>query len=144
MNWKQLYASATPEEREYIIFLMLQKIEARKNRKILLSPLSKSALDLGRGWGWGLVKERRGPFAGAHFLNDRRRPISRNLFRALFVSIMLTVTIALFLVAIHIPLEYGAPLILFYDIALIALLLIKPYKKISSSKWFVLERSEGG
>lgn len=130
MNWKQRFASATPKEREDILFCMLQTVEARKNKNIIAR---------GR-----LVKERRGPFAGAHFLNDRRRPISRNLFRALFISIMLTVTIALFLVAIHIPLEYGAPLILFYDLSLIALLLIKPYKKISSSKWFVLERSEGG
>lgn len=115
MNWKQLYASATPQEREYIMFLMLQTIEARKNKNIVAR---------GR-----LIKERRGPFAGAHFLNDRRKAsLRRNVYRILFISILLLVSSTTFLVAYNIPNKYGAPLIFFYNIGLLLILLIKPYR----------------
>jgi hypothetical protein len=129
MNWKQLYTSATPQEREAMLLSMLRTIEARQNKLVVISPLSKSALDLGRGRGWGLIHERRGPFAGAHFLNDRRRRlIPRPLFLASFMVILTAVSLAVWISFFFIPPVYAAPLMLFHLTALITLLAVKPYK----------------
>jgi hypothetical protein len=118
MRLKRLYTSATPQERDEMLLLMLQTIETRKNKKVIAR---------GR-----LIRERRGPFAGAHFLNNRRKAsLRRNLHRILFIAILLLVSSTTFLVAYNIPNNYGAPLIFLYNIGLLMILLIKPYRWIS-------------
>lgn len=115
MNLKQLYTSATPQERDELLLLALQKIEARQNIKVIA-----------RGQ---IIHERRGPFAGAHFLNDRRRRlIPRPLFLASFMVILTAVSLAIWISFFFIPPAYAAPLMLFHLTALITLLAVKPYK----------------
>ena len=90
MNWNQLYASSTAEERFEVLLHMLVVIEARQNKRILAR---------GR-----LIHERRGPFAGAHFLNDRRTSLSIRVLRmgrgrggVFTFFILLTVSITIWL-----------------------------------------------
>lgn len=122
MNWKQLYTTATPAEREEILILMLQTIEAREQRLILAR---------GR-----LLRERRRA-ARLHFVRDRRVPpvtrATRNLLRTLTMFILSTISITVFLISARIEPRYGAPLLFGYDLLLIALLLIKPTQRISLS-----------
>ena len=122
MNWQQLYTTATPAEREEILILMLQTIEARQQRIILAR---------GR-----LLRERRRA-ARLHFVRDRRIPpvtrTTRNLLRTLIMFILSTISITVFLVSANIRPAYGAPLLFGYDLLLIALLLIKPTQRISLS-----------
>ena len=122
MNWQQLYTTATPAEREKILILMLQTIEARQQRIILAR---------GR-----LLRERRRA-ARLHFVRDRRIPpvtrTTRNLLRTLTMFILSTISITVFLVSAHIQPMYGAPLLFGYALLLIALLLIKPTQRISLS-----------
>ena len=118
MNWNQLYTTATPEEREEILLLMLQTLEARQQRLVLAR---------GR-----LVRERRRA-QRLHYLHDRRTPrprrITRNLLRSLTLFIALTVSITTWLIAAHIPPMYGAPLLLGYDLLLLTILLRTPTRK---------------
>ena len=115
MNLKQLYTSATPQERDELLLLALQKIEARQNTKVIA-----------RGQ---IIRERRGPFAGAHFLNDRRRRlIPRPLFLASFMVILTAVSLAVWISFFYLPPAYAAPLMLIHLAALITLLAVKPYK----------------
>ena len=122
MNWQQLYTTATPAEREEILILMLQTIEARQQRIILAR---------GR-----LLRERRRA-ARLHFIRDRRIPpvtrTTRNLLRTLTMFILSTISITVFLVSANIQPMYGAPLLFGYDLLLIAMLLIKPTQRISLS-----------
>ena len=60
MNFRQLHTSATPQERQETIEQMLQTIEARQHRLVIVN---------GR-----LIRDRRSVnFRCAHFLNDKRR-----------------------------------------------------------------------
>lgn len=120
MNWNQLYTSSTAEERLEVLIHMLVVIEARQNKRILAR---------GR-----LIHERRGPFAGAHFLNDRRTSLSIRVLRmgrgrggVFTFFILLTVSITIWLSFFHLPPIYAAPLMFFHLASLTALLVIKPY-----------------
>lgn len=116
MNWNQLYTSSTSEERLEAALLMLSTIQERKQRLIL---------SRGR-----LVREKRGNFPGAHFLNDRRR-LRRSLTRTIsltsFAFILATVSIATWLFVLHAPASLAA-LALGVHITMLSLILyIKPY-----------------
>lgn len=112
MNWNQLYTSSTPEERIEAALLMLSTIEERKQRLIL---------SRGR-----IVREKRGNFPGAHFLNDRRRlrrSLPSVLTRLSYIFILLTVSTATWLFFMHAPAALAAPILLFHTISISVILL---------------------
>ncbi len=116
MHIKQLYKISNNKEREEITALILQVIEERKQRIVF---------SRGR-----LVREKRGNFPGAHFLNDRRR-LRRSLTRTIsltsFAFILATVSIATWLFVLHAPASLAA-LALGVHITMLSLILyIKPY-----------------
>ena len=115
MNWKQLYTSATPEEKLEALTRMLRAVEERPQRTVFT----------GRRW----VRDRRQGYQ-AHFLRDRR--VGRhNLKRAAsliaFVVVLLTVSIATWTVVITAPIQYGAPVPFFHLTALWGVYAFKPY-----------------
>lgn len=117
MNWNQLYTSSTPEERMELTLLMLSAIEERKQRLVL---------SRGR-----LVREKRGNFPGAHFLNDRRRlrrSLPSVLTRLSYIFILLTVSIATWLFILYAPAQLAIPTMLLHLVGLTAVLLFKPYR----------------
>jgi hypothetical protein len=115
MNWNQLYTSATPKEREEFILITLQRIEAKHN-----------AIVFSRG---RLIRERRGAFRGAHFLNDRRRRLTpRPLFLGGFMVTLATVSIGIWISFFNLPPVYAAPLMLFHLVALSTILIVRPRK----------------
>lgn len=114
MNWKQIYTSSTPEERLEAVLLMLSAIEERKQRLVF---------SRGR-----LVREKRGNFPGAHFLNDRRRlrpRLSEAITKSMYIFILLTVSVATWLFFLHAPIELAAPTLLLHLISITTILLIK-------------------
>jgi hypothetical protein len=115
MNWKQLYTAAAPEERLEITILMLQSIKARQSKRILV--------------GTQLIHDRRGPFAGAHFIRDRRqRSTRRTLYRWTYIFTLLTVSIGTWLFTFSAPANIGAPVMAAHLASLAGLLLFKPYR----------------
>lgn len=117
MNWNQLYTSATPEERLEAALLMLSTIEERKQRLVF---------SRGR-----LVREKRGNFPGAHFLNDRRRlrrSLPSILTKLSYIFILLTVSVATWLFVLYAPAQLALPVMVLHLIGLMAVLIIKPYR----------------
>jgi hypothetical protein len=120
MNWNQLYTSATPEERFETVLHMLRTIEERQQRLVL---------SRGR-----LVREKRGNFPGAHFLNDRRRlrrSLPSVLTKVSYIFILLTVSIATWLFVLYAPAQLAIPTMLLHLVGLTAVLLFKPYRSIT-------------
>jgi hypothetical protein len=115
MNWKQLFALATPEERIELLALMFHTIEARQNKLVIANRQ--------------LIRERRGAFRGAHFLNDKRRRLTpRHVYLSTFMLILATMSIGVWISIFHLPPAYAAPLMFAHLAALGAILTIKPYK----------------
>lgn len=112
MNWKQLHTSATPEERLELLLHMLQTIEARQRRLVFT----------GHRW----VRNRRGHFPGAHFLNDRRRHTRARVASLLtFVTVLVTVSAVTWAAALASPQSAG-PILFFHITALLGVLAFKP------------------
>src|SRR5262245_44185988 len=63
MNWKQIYTSATPEERLQLVVKMLEAIEVRKRRYVLA--------------GWRIIRNRRRQQIKTYHRvgGDRRSPL---------------------------------------------------------------------
>ncbi len=137
MNWNQLHTSSTPEERDETTLLLLRTIEERKQRLVF---------SRGR-----LVREKRGNFPGAHFVNDRRsssskwflfgggarkggggrRPLPSVLTRLSYIFILLTVSVATWLFVLYAPPQLAIPTMLLHLVGLTAVLLFKPYRSIT-------------
>lgn len=112
MNWQQLYTASTPEERLELLLDMLHVVETRS------SPIVFA--------GGRLRRERRRESA-AHYIRDRRgRYPTRALIRTLYMLMLGVVSLSVWLVALNIPREIAAPLVLAYAVMLVALLLINP------------------
>lgn len=95
---------------------MINTIEDRKQRIIF---------SRGR-----LIREKRGYFPGAHFINDRRRQrpsLTRALALSSFAFILTTVSVATWLFAIHAPAPLAAAAISMHVVMLSLILYIKPY-----------------
>lgn len=117
MNWNQLHASATEEEKLEATLLMLRVIEERQNKRIVAR---------GR-----LITERRGHFPGAHFINDRRRNnIPQPIMLASFLFTIFTISIGVWITFFYLPPAYAAPLMLLHLVTFIAILMIKPYRRV--------------
>lgn len=116
MNWKQLYTTATPAEREELLIMMLQSIEARQNRKVLVR---------GR-----LLRERRRETI-AHFIGDRRLQSIIRRRKTLWITGLISAALVTWSVAafeaLHAQPIYGAFLVIGFDLFLATVLLIKPY-----------------
>jgi hypothetical protein len=117
MNWKQLYTSATPAERCEAADLLLQAIEYRQHKWVF----SKGRL---------LRERRRAQIA--HFINDRRRPISwaRVTYLAAFGTILWTLNLTLVMVVPRIELSIALPLVALYELGLLILLYFKPQRRL--------------
>lgn len=117
MNWNQINTSTTPEERLEIALLILRTIEERQQRLIL---------SRGR-----LVREKRGNFPGAHFLNDRRRlrrPTLRVITLASFAFMLLTVSAATWAFVLYAPAQLAALAMTMHITMLLLIITVKPYK----------------
>lgn len=112
MNWKQLHTLSTPAERAETVALILQTIEARQSRLILVR---------GR-----LLRERRRRQI-AHFIGERRR--SSALARAVavfnFLAILLILTITTALFVLFAPPQLAVNAMLLHLVFLTAALLQK-------------------
>lgn len=113
MNWKQLHASATPEERLELLLRMMQTVEARQQRVVFT----------GQRW----VRNRRQGYQ-AHFLNDRRRHTRARAASLLtFGVVLVSVSAATWTFALSVPIHVGAPALFFHVTALMGVLMFKPY-----------------
>ncbi len=116
MNLNQLYNSSTTEERLEAITLMLRTIETRQSKLILV---------YGR-----LIRDRRGAFRGAHFINQRRRRfIPRPIYLSGFMLMLTLTSIATWVSFFNIPPAYAAPLMLLHLLSLSVILFVKPYNR---------------
>jgi hypothetical protein len=114
MNLKQIYSSATPEERLEILLDATKPIESRKEKLILVH---------GR-----LIRERRQLILSAHFVHDRRSRIKpRAVLAGYFLFVFLIASVGVALSTFHFPPAYAAPLVLVYLTAFCAMLIIKPH-----------------
>ena len=114
MNEKQLYSVSIPQEHLEFILDGFRIIDARKSKLVLA--------------GSRIVRERRGPFVGAHFIRDRRRDQTRSLlYRWTFIFILLTLSIGTWAFTLHVPAHIGAPVMATHLASLTGLLLFKPY-----------------
>jgi hypothetical protein len=119
MNWKQIYTASTPEERIEIMAEMFRKIETR-HQLIFTS---------GR-----LIRDRRNHAKLWHMIGDRRGRIDtiQKFYLSLFTFILLTVSVSTWLIALNAHPELSAKLFLTYNLILISILLIKPYRYVAS------------
>jgi hypothetical protein len=115
MNWKQLYTSATPEERLKIFMLMLKTIDERQ-RKVVFT---------GNHW----VRNRRRGYR-AHFLNDRRgrHVIARTVSLLSFAAVLVGVSAATWQVVVNSPTHVGGLMLFFHATSVWAVLAFRPYK----------------
>ena len=105
MNWKQLYACATPEERLEVLIHMLVVSTARQ--KLHTLTVSHSA----------------------HYINNAHRASPRGVYISTFIFILLTLSIAVWISMFILPPIYAAPLMLLHITSLTAILLVKPYRR---------------
>lgn len=114
MNWKQLHALSTPEERLEAITIMLRVLHARRQRLVFA---------YGR-----LILDRRRAQA-AHWISDRRgrfTPRARPLIMTSFLFTLSTVSTATWLFILHAPIQLAASALLAHLTLLGALLIITP------------------
>jgi len=103
MNWKQVYAAATPAERRQITFLLLQHIQAHP-------PL---------------------PALRYHFIGSQRKNKKAQVaYLSAFMFILGTVSVATWLVSTNVPPAYGAPLVFFWIAVLFIIFSLTPVKRV--------------
>lgn len=114
MNWKQTYNTLTPQERIEIALLIAATVDNRKRQLVVAR---------GR-----LIHERRGPFPGAHFINQRRgrNKWSQAIIPLTFGFTLLTTTTATGLSIFHAPPNFTATALFFYITSIWAVLAFKP------------------
>lgn len=120
MNWKQLHALSTPQERLEAITIMLRVLHARRQRLVFA---------YGR-----LILDRRRAQA-AHWISDRRGRInhSRTVLLTAFIFTLSTVSAATGLFVLHAPVELVAPSLFFYLSSMLAVVSLKPRRTINIS-----------
>lgn len=115
MNWKQLHASATPEERLELLMRMMQTVEERQQRVVFT----------GRHW----VRNRRRGYQ-AHFLRDRRNnayTLKRIASLMIFGAILLTVSTATLKLVLHAPPQLASLALFFYTTSMLGVVGFRPY-----------------
>lgn len=115
MNWKQLYNSATQDERYQLIEHMLRAIDSRQQRIVFT----------GHRW----VRNRRRGYR-AHFLNDRRgrHTLTRALSLLTFAVVLVSVSVATWALVVNVPIQIGMPVLFFHVTSLMGVLAFKPYR----------------
>jgi hypothetical protein len=107
-TWKQLYEAATPAQRKELVYTMLLYLEVSQFQ----------------------------PKPRHHFITaPPRSNKGRRLILSLFMFIMATLTLGIWLVFLHIAPVYGAPLFLFWNAVLFVMLFVKPYRRLIYSYW---------
>ena len=124
MNWPQLYNAFTPEERDDITMLMMQLKEIRNEQRL------RARTDSIRRAKGKPRDERLELLNWAHFVGVHRglNRAERNLYRSLFLFILITVSLTIWLIALHVPVSLGAPLVFGYDLFLWALVSFRPFR----------------
>lgn len=115
MNWKQLYEATTPAQRQEIAWLLLRRIHARQSSAHRTKPIDYFITVYPKGY---------------HFIGDHRGRDPRALYRALFMFILTTVSLATWLVSLEVQPILGAPLVFCWSLVPLIILLIKPYKRV--------------
>ena len=112
MDWKQLFSSATSEERDDLS-IFFQYIDAHESKLIFAK---------GR-----LVLERRRKRA-AHYINDRRREFSwrKTFSRASIFFSVWSVTVGVIVLAVNVTTFQAVLAIVSYEAALVSLMYFKP------------------
>lgn len=128
MNWTQLYTAFTPEERDQVTQLILERIELRREQ-ILNERIESLKSAKGR-----TLRERHELLHWAHFVGMRpsMSRATRTFYRSLFALILGTMSLTIWLIALTVHPSFGAPLVLLYALFLLLILIIKPYKP---QKW---------
>lgn len=113
MNWKQLYNSATQDERYQMIEHMLSAIESRQQRVVFT----------GNRW----VRNRRRGYQ-AHFLNNRRgrHTRARAVSLVTFAVVLVSVSAATWQVVLNFPTYVGGLMLFFHATSIWAVLAFKP------------------
>lgn len=115
MNWKQLYNSATQDERYQLIEHVLRAIDARHQRIVFT----------GNRW----VRNRRRGYQ-AHFLNDRRgrHTVARIASLLTFAVVLLGVSAATWQVVLNSPTHVGGLMLFFHATSVWAVLAFRPFR----------------
>jgi hypothetical protein len=123
MNWKQLYASAAPQERLDILIMMIKDAEARQRRFIVA------------GW-WIIRNRRRKDWRGHRVGGDRRssipqwrRALIKTLRQISIASSVGALTGGVVTLALSLEPIQSVAVILTYEIALISLFYLRPLFK---------------
>ncbi len=98
MNWNQVYATATRDQRQEIALLLLEYVRTHP-------PL-------------------RYHFVGLRNKNQKVQVLSLGVF----IFILITLSLGAWLVSLNIPPSYGAPLVFAWNFVLAIILLIRPMR----------------
>jgi hypothetical protein len=112
MNWNQLYTTLTPEERYQLMLEMLKTLERRASKRVLVR---------GR-----LLRDRR-RVPVAHFIGDRRILYKQRRRKTLITYGLAAAAVATWGGALFMQPITGALTLTAFNLALISILLIKPY-----------------
>lgn len=102
MNWKQLYNIATPAEREQITFFLLEQIDIN-----------------------AVLPVKQYHYIGA----SSKKKNAQVLYLSIFMFILVTVSLATWLVSINVPPAYGAPLVFFWITVLLTIPWVRPLRR---------------
>lgn len=127
MDLKQLYNSATHDERYQMLEHMLRALESRQHRIVFT----------GNQW----VRNRRRGYR-AHFINNRRGRHARARVISLvtFAVVLVSVSAATFAFAAYAPPQLGMPVLFFHLTALLGVLAFKPYNMRKSQEFSPLQK----
>lgn len=121
MNWKQIHTSSTHQERVELLVDILHVLEHRQHRILLVN---------GR-----IIHERR-RVQRWHYINDRRdshRSWLRHIYLSAIIAILVLISTTTWLISLNTSPLYGTILIIFHNLILLSIWIIKPYRRLQPS-----------
>lgn len=118
MDWQQLHKAFHSHKRIETLIHFLNVAERRQRRRLLVRGIIR--------------REHRSHRRRVHFRDNNHDTRRRRLLifmRAVFIFILLTISIATGLIAFHIHPRYAAPLLFVYQLLILVLILFKPRKR---------------
>lgn len=113
MNWHQRFAAATQDERDLVVQLLLERIEKRQNQTWLINTI--------------LIRDRRRRHA--HFVGEHLHAMrARRIYLMSFAMILLTISVAAWLIALNVPSEMGGLIVALYDTIILTIIARRPYR----------------